>query len=233
MPHTALHAVLSGEGRIQHADHEFSARTGEVFILRKGEYYRYSDLPGKNWHYAWFSFNGQRADLLLDQLVSVQGGVIDLSHSNTFWLLLKRLKSACEAGPINAISASRWGWEMLDALQECANSTDETTPDPAESARRIIESGQQHCLHVDDLADTLHISRSTLFRRFKQRYGISVKDFIDQVRFERAETLLRASSLSVKEIALLSGYEDHMYFNRVFKKRYHLPPGKWRAQQTN
>ena len=76
----------------------------------------------------------------------------------------------------------------------------------------------------------LNVSRSTLFRAFKEEVGRSPKQVFDDLRMQKAEHLLRASTETVKEIADACGYAGEAYFSRAFKARRGLPPGTWRRR---
>lgn len=66
-------------------------------------------------------------------------------------------------------------------------------------------------------------------RVFKQVTGSLPRDFIIQVRIDRAKQLLRESSLSIGEIADALGYPDVFFFSRQFKNRSGLSPTHFRA----
>lgn len=70
---------------------------------------------------------------------------------------------------------------------------------------------------LEQVASVEHISTSYLSRKFKQRTGVSVITYINQLRVEKARQLLMASLLDINEIAYQAGFDSPKYFHRVFK----------------
>lgn len=69
-----------------------------------------------------------------------------------------------------------------------------------------------------------HCSPRTLSRLFAERTGLSVGKYIENLRMERAQSLLTETALSVTEIAFLCGYIDPNYFSSRFTKRFGKNP---------
>ena len=81
---------------------------------------------------------------------------------------------------------------------------------------------------LQELADLEHISVSYLARRFRRITGMTVTDYINYVRVERARYLLATTDKPVQEISYLVGYESPQYFSRVFRARCGETPAAFR-----
>jgi len=77
---------------------------------------------------------------------------------------------------------------------------------------------------VSELAGKMNMSRSNLHRKIKSATGISVSQFIRNARLERALKLLQEDSLTVAEVAYMTGFRDASYFSRCFRKYFGYPP---------
>ncbi|MBQ8040550.1 MAG: helix-turn-helix transcriptional regulator [Lachnospiraceae bacterium] len=55
---------------------------------------------------------------------------------------------------------------------------------------------------------------------------MSPKQYLIQLRMNRALELLTKNEISVKEISFACGFTDEKYFSRAFKKRYGYPPSQ-------
>ena len=82
---------------------------------------------------------------------------------------------------------------------------------------------------LSQVADELAINPTYLSELFKKELGIGFQDFSAEIRFEKAQELLTATDLKIKDIALGLGYEDADYFARTFKQRSGLTPVEFRA----
>ena len=63
---------------------------------------------------------------------------------------------------------------------------------------------------------------------FKTYTGKGFTEYLNDYRLARAAEMLRATDLSLLEIAARSGFENFSYFNRMFKRKYGISPGKYR-----
>ena len=85
-------------------------------------------------------------------------------------------------------------------------------------------------LQVPELSGIARVSLSHFFTLFKRVTGETPISYFTRARMRRACTLLRKTSMSVKEVAASLGYEDEFYFSRSFKSVHHLAPSYYRAQ---
>lgn len=76
---------------------------------------------------------------------------------------------------------------------------------------------------IAGLADEFGFERSYLYRIFKQRYGISPKEYLTRIRLEKAKWLL-ARGHSVAECAYMVGYSDAFSLSKAYKKYYGIAP---------
>jgi ABC-type sugar transport system substrate-binding protein/DNA-binding response OmpR family regulator/two-component sensor histidine kinase len=81
---------------------------------------------------------------------------------------------------------------------------------------------------VENLAENLTISRVQLYRKVKAIMGISISDYIGNMRLEKAKTMLENSSLTVSEIAYANGFSSPNYFSTAFKNKYGISPAAFR-----
>ncbi len=98
---------------------------------------------------------------------------------------------------------------------------------------RTMEFIQDHYtekIALEELAEIEHISTSYLSRKFKQRTGVSVITYVNQMRVEKAKRLLMASVLDINEIAYQTGFDSPKYFHRVFKNITGESPAAFRRQ---
>jgi len=91
-------------------------------------------------------------------------------------------------------------------------------------------------LHYDEplsaarLAAAAHCSVSYINHAFKKTVGMSLSEYIAEVRVSRAKKLLDSSNLPIKAIASNVGFDDTNYFSVVFKKIAGITPTEWRGR---
>ena len=84
---------------------------------------------------------------------------------------------------------------------------------------------------VHSVAETLHISRSTVSHIFSSRLSINFCDYINSLRLIEAEQLLKNKNYSITEISYLCGFSTIRTFNRAFLKRYGVSPSDFRKSK--
>jgi len=83
-------------------------------------------------------------------------------------------------------------------------------------------------MSLESIADMVYISPHYFSELFKKTLGVGFTEYVRKIRMEKAVELLSYPEFKVKEIALMVGYPDVSYFNRVFKKYYKMSPSDYK-----
>lgn len=81
---------------------------------------------------------------------------------------------------------------------------------------------------VENLALELNISRIQLYRKMKAILDVNVSDYIQNIRLEKAKTLLQNTQLTISEIAYATGFSSPNYFSTSFKNKFNMSPKAFR-----
>ena len=79
-------------------------------------------------------------------------------------------------------------------------------------------------LSVEDLASKVYLSRSQLYRKIKTLTGVSVNEFIRNVRLEKAQELIELGNDNMTEISYKVGFSSPSYFTKCYKDKYGYLP---------
>lgn len=82
---------------------------------------------------------------------------------------------------------------------------------------------------IKELAEHLKLSESYLSRLFKKEMGVSVSDYIIDLKIEKARNLLQFSEYSITEIANYLSFASQSHFIQVFQKKVGMTPHKFRT----
>ncbi len=96
-----------------------------------------------------------------------------------------------------------------------------------------LQNNYRSKISIEQLCSSAGMSESSLSRAFKQAAGTSLLDYCNQLRLRHSMRLLRATDLSISEIAEASGFDDSNYFSRLFKNRLGLSPRIYRQKNGN
>lgn len=181
------------------------------------------------WTYHWVEFSGSQAVWMINQTtlcksIPIVGRMPVKNFERCFDIPECKMDSdyaQCRAAG-KLISLLSYYVENFHC--ECSDSTDY-----AEMACSFIEKNYRNPqISVQLVADHINIERSYLYRRFKAATGISVIEYINNIRVSKAEILLADDSIPIKDVAYSVGFTDPMYFSRVFKKIRGKAPSEYR-----
>jgi AraC family transcriptional regulator len=99
-----------------------------------------------------------------------------------------------------------------------------------EKAQAILRSRYEEPPSLDELSREVGCSQFYLSRLFSQKAGMTIQQYVRQVRLERAAELLRNGKCNVTEAALAVGYNSLSHFSSAFHERYGCCPGLYPLQ---
>ncbi len=109
-----------------------------------------------------------------------------------------------------------------------------TIPQPTgalvKQASAYIQQNYTRSFSLVELSETIGVSKSYLSRIFKMDMGISLWDYLNRYRIQKAKELLLLTDESITAIAADVGYEDVGYFGRVFREITGWSPRAYRQQ---
>jgi len=83
---------------------------------------------------------------------------------------------------------------------------------------------------IADLARVCNISTSSFTRAFRVTHGTTPRQWVIARRVQRAQALMRDSSMNLLEVALACGFTEQSHFTRQFRKVVGVSPGAWRRR---
>lgn len=224
----ALHYVITGKGYFKTNNVTYTLSAGESFIIfpqMEVHYYPDSQEP---WEYIWIDFKGDEAIHLLSMTnLTYNTPVVPVSPEN-----LEPLFHSINADgqkPFEkerSIARLRLLLSYYMEYYPKANTIPKT--DYVLSTKEYIENNYwKSTLTVSDIATFVRIERTYLFRLFKEATGMSLIKYLTSFRIRRACTLLKSSKLTIKSVACSVGYQDQLYFSKVFKKVTSYSPSEY------
>jgi AraC-like DNA-binding protein len=103
---------------------------------------------------------------------------------------------------------------------------------PVGRALTLFHDRPQHPWTLDELADEVGLSRTSLAERFTHLVGTSPIQYLAHWRMQLAANLLATGSNSVAEVAFAVGYGSEAAFSRAFKRLVGAAPANWRQARS-
>jgi len=107
---------------------------------------------------------------------------------------------------------------------------------PFSQISRVVEHIRAHHhrrLSTRELAELAHLSARQLHRKFREAFGMSVREFLLKTRIQAAGIALLGGDASISEIALQYGFCDQSAFTQQFRKHTGLTPLKYRHKYAS
>ena len=113
-----------------------------------------------------------------------------------------------------------------------SNALSATHQDLGAMTKTYIGQNFQKKITLNDICKHLACSKSTLVNTFRKTYGMTVTEYLTEVRLKEAEKLLRRREHSLSQVAALCGFSDQSYFSKVFAAKMGCAPGDYRRRQN-
>lgn len=97
----------------------------------------------------------------------------------------------------------------------------------AEMAKKFIFDNYKSKITITDICSEIGCSKSTLITSFKKQFGMTVNNYITEVRLKEAASMLSIGDKNIGEIAMQTGFSDQSYFSKVFSAKFGVPPSEY------
>lgn len=105
--------------------------------------------------------------------------------------------------------------------------------DYLDSVVEYIHQNYSREIKLKDLADIAYLSPIYLCSAFKERFGVSPIQYLQNIRCEQAKRLLADTSETITNIAERLGFQSINYFSRFFKSHTGISPNEYRRRNQN
>ena len=97
-----------------------------------------------------------------------------------------------------------------------------------EKASAFISEHLSENISLEDTAQAVNVSAFYLSKLFKEEKNVNYVTYVSDARMEKARSLLKDNSLSIKEISAEVGFNDQNYFSRTFRNKFGMTPTEFR-----
>jgi AraC-like DNA-binding protein len=234
-PGICIHLIYGGAGVFEVDRELYRVKSGEVFVFWPGQRIRYWDFQDSPWRYTWMSIVGDE----LSWVYCAAGISRGKPHLNThnFSELTEcanEIVWTYKQGEYSLLYPCHAAVRLIDLLGSHVDKLKLSASEPLGiTIKRLIDSYHLSVPSVDEISDQLNLNRATVYKAFHALHRMSVKEYIEVVRFEKACRLLVSSPANIKEVAFFCGYQDSRYFSRTFRKRFGMTPSDWRKRNIH
>lgn len=241
--------VLSGSGELIYDEKDYELHTGDcVFIDCRKKYSHETgqkrnvdhaavDTPDKDlWNLAWCHFYGPNMNAIYRKYQE-RGGrpVFQTEQLGSYRTILSELYQIAKSDDyvrdmrIHEKLSSLLILLMEDAWSGEKVSKGTTSSVDIQQVKEYLDANFTEKITLDDLAFRFFINKYYLMSRFKERYGVTINAYLNQVRTTYVKQQLRFTDKTVECLAVELGLEPN-YLSRLFKKVEGVSPTEFRSK---
>ena len=216
------------------------AGAGQVVLINPGEIHTGQALSQAGWSYRMLYPAAELVCQAVAQLTGRSGDYPFFTHAVVTDSLLAqqlgRFHRQLEQGLSPLESECGWLTLLTGLIQRHADDRQRLSATHPATDRGSLQAALHYLadhyaanVSLAELAAHVHLSPYHLLRTFKSAFGLPPHAYLNQLRVQRAKTLLRAG-VAVAEVALMVGFNDQSHLTRHFKRMVGVPPGSYRQQ---
>lgn len=88
----------------------------------------------------------------------------------------------------------------------------------------FIEANYANPIANQDMADLVHLSKDRFEHFFRENFGLSALQYIQNYRMKMAKKLIKEGNIPISKVAEMVGFADYNYFGRTFRNHYGRTP---------
>lgn len=218
--------VEQGEGTFLFDNVPYKFTAGALIFGFEGE--MFSLLSGEDVRYLYIDFSGTRATALCHRF-----GIYPNSRKNeSFNALIPFCKDSLLSAQEKNIDITAESILLYVFSRLSANLTKENA-----TIQHILEITEEHFrdteLSLSAIAKEIGYNPKYLSHFFKEKMNVNYSEYLRSMRFRYAISLFELGISSVKNVALLSGFSDPLYFSSAFKKAIGISPKEFILKRSD
>lgn len=177
----------------------------------------------------WCHFAGTAVNEILNSC-NIQSGVYSLPpNKHVSEAFIKVIQRYHQPGREDFAGASLL--ELIYNIKEAnqTNKPNEKNYDLLQPVLTYINMNYNTPITLDMLAKKFGYSKSRFSHIFSETMGTSPIKYINDIRLNNACEMLSSTNLSISAVAFVCGFNDPLYFSKLFSKKYKITPSEYRT----
>ncbi|MCX8956071.1 arabinose operon transcriptional regulator AraC [Erwinia psidii] len=232
-----INLTISGRGQVFSGTDAFGCEAGDLLLFQpQTPHYYGRSAQSDSWHHRWIYFRPRAywSDWLVWQEQCLGVGRLRLPERQReeFEQLFISIEQTHTSGRRLAEELAMNLLEklLLRAVEEDPMRRQQIRDPRVIEACQFVTSNLAGELKIDDVANHVCLSPSRLAHLFREQMGVNLLRWREDQRVIRARLLLQTTRQPIATVGRLVGYDDQLYFSRVFRKRVGVSPSDFRRR---
>lgn len=225
----SIHYIREGESIFTIDDKVYHLKKGDSIIFFPDQVVYFYTVPDTNCDIYWISFNGIMADNIIAATNFSKKNPIIHCEEDISWFYENILKSKGTAAE-NRMKIIGYMYILFSQYIKTSDNIEAHDNNDIyfQKAMSYISEHLSDEINIDHLCEILHLSKSHLYRVFNSKTGMPINQYINRIRIEKSLNLLRLTDMTIQEISNQLGFNDQLYFSRLFSNFMGIPPSQYR-----
>ena len=219
--------TISGKGVLEIDDVKYTLTKNMVAYIPRNKKLSYYTPKGGDWEFYWIHPIGEMYEKLFFDIDRRGIYVNKTTNTKMYAEIIERiLKFSSNYGIKFDTQISLEISKFLHLLIVDLLDINEEKQTTSEKAMAYFDENKNKNVTVESCAKHLYISAPHLIRVFKKETGITPHKYLSNKKLKEAKTLLSLNALSIKEVALLTGFSSSSHLITAYKNKYGKTPGR-------
>ena len=224
-----MYLVTSGSGTLCYTQRSYALKQGDIFFTFPASPFAI-EVDADGLEYIYISFLGIRAGKILDELGINSGNCIleDYGFLESFWrqalgiATQNNLDMLSESVLLYTLSVISHRGQQEEKLSAAADNL-------LKIKKYIDDNFTMLDLSLEKICTVYPYNKKYLSGALRELLHVGFSEYLRTLRLQHAHMLMNEGLSNVKDIALLSGFKDPLYFSKVFKNATRLSPKEYIA----
>ncbi len=237
-PDYQLLYIASGVAHFYFDKKDYTIEAGSMVIYRPNEpqkyIYKATDKPDAY----WVHFTGNQVEEILDKYDIKKGkNIYYIGNQSEYSWMFRQM--------INELQQKEKNFEFIlnNYLSQIFLLINRSISKKAQGSSFILDEIERACTYfnehytelivIESYSQSRGMSSAWFIKNFKAHTGTTPTQYILSIRLQNAKSLLENTNYTINEIAKLVGYDNSLYFSRIFKNHTGVSPLLFRKKINN
>lgn len=228
--------IAAGKGHFFFNNKDVIINAGQMVLYRPKEYQKYEYYGEDQTEVFWVHFTGSNVKNILQR-----HGIIDdmhyfyvgtsLEYQRLYKQMIQELQTCKENyRELSALLLQELFIHIHRQIGTAVPKIKNFFEHEIELAAKYFDENYNKEINIAEYAKEKNISTCWFIRNFKQVMGTTPMHYILSLRITNAQSLLETTNYNITEISNLVGYDNPLYFSRLFKKQQGVSPQEYRKR---
>lgn len=233
--HYSAHFIISGKGTLYADGKSYNLSAGEGFMIVPEVLITYTADESEPWTYVYANFTGADARALSESAgLCRENMTFSYDMTEDFLNDLERMRVLSADSAAKGYDVTGCFLLLMSRLVRAEGEKNQGAVMPERYIRRavaFIEDNYHRNIKISDIAKSIGVDRTYLYKLFKREMGISPVKYLADYRLDRAAALMEHDGITLYELAVSVGFCDASHFSNAFFKKFGCTPGRYRKEK--